>query len=98
MLGTTKGKLVCLSTAFAKSGFFYAAWTGSEPWERVKVTAEMNPRVSAEFLAEERRTLGPRWFGMEYLCEFGDDIAAVFSTDDIRAALGDQSVKPLFGS
>ena len=58
----------------------------------------MNPRVSKEFLQEERRTLGARWFAMEYLCEFGDDAAAVFATDDIRAALSDPGVTPLFRS
>ncbi|MFO0796346.1 MAG: terminase family protein [Gemmataceae bacterium] len=97
MLATTGGKLVCLSTAFAKSGFFYDAWTGPDAWTRVKVTADMNPRVSRAFLDEERRVLGPRWFGMEHLCEFGDDAAAVFRADDIRAALADDTLAPLFG-
>lgn len=96
MLATTGGKLLCLSTAFAKSGFFYDQWTGAESWERVRVTAYDCPRISRAFLAEERRALGERWFNMEYLCVFGDDIAAVFSTDDIRAARSAE-VKPLFG-
>lgn len=95
MLATTGGTLVCLSTAFAKSGFMYEAWTGSEKWHRIRVTAEMNPRVSKEFLAEERRALGARVYAMEYLCEFGDSVAAVFSTEDIRAA-SSAEVKPLF--
>lgn len=96
MLATTGGRLVCLSTAFAKSGFFYDQWTGPEAWERVRVTAGMNPRVSAEFLAEERRVLGERWYAMEYECEFGDDAAAVFAADDVRAAVS-PDVAPLFG-
>src|SRR5262245_52347839 len=95
MLGTTGGKLVCLSTAFAKSGFFYEQWTGPEAWDRVKVTADQNPRLTPEFLAEERRALGPRWYEMEYFCVFGDDMAAVFSTDDIRAARS-PTLLPLF--
>jgi hypothetical protein len=96
MLATTGGALVCLSTAFARSGFFYAAWAGPDPWERVRVTADMNPRVSPAFLAEERRALGPRWYAMEYECEFGDDVAAVFWTEDIAEALSDPAVTPLF--
>ncbi|MBY0512552.1 MAG: terminase family protein [Gemmataceae bacterium] len=95
MLAVSGGRLVCLSTAFAKSGFFYEQWTGPEPWERVKVTAEMNPRITPAFLAEERRALGPRWYAMEYDGEFGDDVAAVFATDDIRAAMADPTVRPL---
>lgn len=97
MLAASGGSLVALSTAFARSGFLYEEWTGSEPWERVRVTAEMCPRIAPAFLAEERRTLGPRWYAMEYGCEFQDVVAAVFSTDDIRAAVADASVAPLFG-
>lgn len=95
MLATTGGKLLCLSTAFAKSGFFYEQWTGAESWERIKVTAHDCPRISKEFLAEERRVLGDRWYQMEYECQFGDSVAAVFSTDDIRAARS-ADVLPLF--
>lgn len=95
-LGTTGGKLVCLSTAFARSGWFYDAWASPEPWERVRVTADQNPRLSAAFLAEERRTLGSRWYAMEYECQFQDDVAALFSLDDINRAVTD-AVKPLFG-
>jgi Terminase large subunit, T4likevirus-type, N-terminal len=95
MLAVSGGKLVALSTAFAKSGFFYEQWTGSEPWQRVRVTAGHCPRIPRAFLAEERRALGQRWYAMEYDCEFGDDIAAVFSTEDIRRAVSAE-VAPLF--
>ena len=97
MLATTGGKLLCLSTAFAKSGFFYEQWTGSEQWERVKVTASECPRSAAVPRGGARRALGERWFAMEYLCEFGDDIAAVFRTEDIHAAR-DFDLEPLFES
>jgi phage FluMu gp28-like protein len=97
MLAVSGGRLVALSTAFAKSGFFYGQWTGAERWERVRVTADESPRIEPEFLAEERRTLGERWYAMEYRCEFGDDIAAVFSTEDILRAVS-ANVAPLFAT
>jgi len=97
MLAVSGGKLVALSTAFAKSGFFFEQWTGAEPWQRVKVTADQCSRIPLEFLAEEKRALGERWYAMEYECTFGDDIAAVFSTDDIRRAVS-PDVLPLFGA
>lgn len=97
MLAASGGAMVALSTAFARSGFYFDAWTGADPWERVKVTAEMCPRISPAFLEEERRALGPRWYAMEYGCEFQDDAAAVFDGADIRAAMADGSVSPLFG-
>src|SRR5262249_22882787 len=95
MLAVSGGKLVGLSTAFAKSGFFYEQWTGPELWARVRVSAGDCPRIPRDFLEEERRALGPRWFAMEYECEFRDDVAAVFSSDDIRRAVS-ADVRPLF--
>jgi hypothetical protein len=91
----SKGRFVALSTAFSTSGWFYREWAGDEVYQRVSVTARDCPRIPAEFLAAERRKLGDRWFGMEYLNVFGDDVAAVFSADDIRAAV-DPGVSPLF--
>ena len=32
---------MALSTAFAKSGWFFDAWASDEPWERVRITAPM---------------------------------------------------------
>lgn len=95
-LAASGGRLVALSTAFAKSGWFYKEWGEGEDYLRLSVTAEDCPRIPAEFLSLERRRLGQRWYDMEYMNVFGDDIAAVFSTDDIRAAVSG-SVAPLFG-
>jgi hypothetical protein len=95
MLAVSQGRLVALSTPFGKCGWFHDEWYGSGEWERVKVTAEECPRIAPEFLAEERRALGERWYRQEYLCSFEDTIDAVFAYADIQAALSD-SVKPLF--
>jgi hypothetical protein len=64
-------------------------------WERVKIPADQCSRISPEFLAEERRALGERWYRQEYLGSFEDTIDAVFSWADIQAALSDD-VEPLF--
>ena len=97
MLAVSRGRLLCLSSAWAKQGWFYDAWEAGEGWERVKVTAPECPRISPEFLEEERQALGPRWFAMEYLCEFGDAVDAVFRSEDIERMFGNEDVKPLFG-
>jgi hypothetical protein len=60
MLAVSGGKLVALSTPFAKRGFLFEQWMGEEPWVRAKVTANMCPRITREFLEEERRILGSR--------------------------------------
>ena len=92
MLAVSQGRIVCLSTPFAKRGWFFEAWTGPESWERFRVTAQECPRISPEFLAEEQRALGPRWFAQEYLCSFEDSVGQVFSPTDIAAALSDIEV------
>jgi Terminase large subunit, T4likevirus-type, N-terminal len=95
MLAVSRGRLVALSTPFGKRGWYHDEWYSAGAWERVKITADQCPRISAEFLAEERRALGERWYRQEYLCSFEDTIDAVFSWADIQAALSDD-VKPLF--
>lgn len=95
MLAVSGGRLVALSTPFGRLGWFFEAWTGGEEWQRVKITAEQCPRISKEFLAEERRTLGARWFLQEYGCEFSELVGAVFSGEDITAAF-QSDIPPLF--
>lgn len=97
MLAVSRGRLLALSTPFGKRGWFYEAWSGSEPWDRVEVKATQCPRITAEFLAEERRTLGDRWYNQEYLCSFEETVGAVFSGTDIAAAMSDD-VQPMFGA
>lgn len=96
MLAVSKGKLILMSTPFGKRGHFYEAWDkGGDAWERIKVTAEENPRISKEFLEEERKAMGKWWFMQEYMCEFLDPIDSVFSYDTIMAALSEE-IQPLF--
>jgi Terminase large subunit, T4likevirus-type, N-terminal len=97
MLAVSQGRLVALSTPFGKRGWFHDEWHGAGEWERVRITAEQCPRISKEFLAEERRALGERWYRQEFCCSFEDTIDAVFAWEDIQAAMSD-AVKPLFGS
>ena len=95
MLAVSKGRLIALSTPFGKRGWFHDAWQSDEPWQRLRITAEECLRIPTEFLVEERRALGDRWYRQEYLCSFEDVIDAVFNYADIQAALRDD-VKPLF--
>jgi hypothetical protein len=95
MLAVSRGTLVCLSTPWGRRGWFHAAWHSAEPWDRVKITAGQCPRISPEFLAEERAVLGDRYFRQEYECSFEDVIDAVFAEADIAAAKVD-APPPLF--
>jgi Terminase large subunit, T4likevirus-type, N-terminal len=96
MLAVSGGRLMALSTPWGKRGWWHAAWTEGEDWQRVQVTAEQCSRISPAFLEEERRSLPDFVFRQEYLCEFAGTLDAVFRYEDIAAALTDE-VRPLFG-
>jgi hypothetical protein len=87
MLAVSGGRLLALSTPFGKRGWFFSEWSSDRDWMRVKVTAKDCPRITEEFLAEERLALGEWWFTQEYECEFRDAIDSVFSRESILASL-----------
>jgi Terminase large subunit, T4likevirus-type, N-terminal len=97
MLAVSRGRLVALSSAYAMMGWFYHAWCGDQDWHRVKVTARQCPRISEEFLADELAELGPRVYGVEYLCEFGEATGCAFREEDITLSLRD-APPPLWSS
>jgi hypothetical protein len=71
MLAVSGGRLICLSTPYGRRGFFWHAWAnGGDDWMRVEVAAERIARISAAFLAEERRQQGESYFRQEYCCSF----------------------------
>jgi hypothetical protein len=98
MLAVSGGRLVCLTTPFGKRGFFFSAWNDDGPdWQRTKITAYDCPRISPQFLEEERRSMPEAWFKAEYLCEFTETLDQVFSYDVLMSAMSDD-VQPLFGA
>jgi hypothetical protein len=95
MLAVSQGRLVALSSAWAKQGWFYEAASGKGDWRRVKKTALECPRLSPEFLAAELEDIGHRWFQMEYMAEFSDPVDAVFLESDVQAAMR-EAYQPIF--
>jgi hypothetical protein len=95
MLAASRGRLIGLSTPFGKLGWFHEAWHSAERWERIRITAPQCPRISHSFLEEERQALGPRWFTMEYMCDFQDIVGQVFAEDDIQAMFRPSAVPAL---
>jgi hypothetical protein len=98
MLAVSNGRLVAPTTPHGKRGWFFGLWEMSPledaDIERVKVTADQCPRISAKFLARERRRIGEHWYGQEYRCEFRDTMEQFFSYEEVMAAL-DDSIEPL---
>jgi hypothetical protein len=96
MLSVSQGKLVVLSTACGRQGFFFREWDEGVGWDKVRVPATECPRISPAFLAEERRVMGPRFFAQEYDCSFLDALDAVFDYESVKAALKPGGPPPLF--
>jgi len=87
MLAVSAGRMIALTSAWGRRGWFFTSWIGDGPYERYKVTAYDCPRIPAAFLAEEKRALGPLLFQSEYECEFTDPEGSLFRQEDVQAAL-----------
>jgi hypothetical protein len=90
MVAVSGGQLIALSTPFGRRGWFHVAVTDRDAgWDVVQVTATDCPRISDEFLAHERETMGDWRFRQEYLCEFVDASSAYFDGEEIAAIFSD---------
>src|SRR5829696_7936654 len=89
MLAVSRGALMMLSTPHGKRGVFHEEWTSGHGWERYRVSASEVPRISEAFLAEERSSLPARIYRQEYECSFEDVDDAVFSFEDVQAAMSE---------
>ncbi len=87
MLAVSGGRLMLLSTPNGRRGHFYESWHAPTGWERYTVKATDVPRITPEFLENERAILGTWWFAQEYMCEFLDADDQLFSSEAIEAAV-----------
>lgn len=96
MLAISIGTLILLSTPWGMRGHFHDLWENGGPgWERTRITAHDCPRISPEFLSQERESLPDLVFRSEYLVEFVDTVDQVFASEQIAAAL-DPELTPLW--
>jgi hypothetical protein len=96
MLAVSGGRLILLATPFGKRGHFFKEYAeGGPEWERIKITATEYPRITAEFLQQERASLGDWWFRQEYMCEFVETVDQVFTYDMVQETLT-SDITPLF--
>ncbi len=94
MLAVSGGRMIALSTPFGRRGWFYREWEEGQSWERHTITALQCPRISKEFLEEERRSMPDAWFRAEYMCEFTETQDAVFSYDQVMGTSSNE-IEPL---
>jgi hypothetical protein len=95
MLAVSNGDLWMIGTPYGKQGFFYDTWEhGGPDWMRMRVQATECPRISKEFLEEQRRVMGVDRFRQEHMCEFVGSGLGVFDRDLVEAAV-DEELAPL---
>lgn len=96
MLSPT-GRMIAMSTPQGARGWFHQEYTaGGDDWRRVKITVDDCPRFwTPAKKAEARAKMPDREYRQECLCEWADPQGAIFSFDDIQAALRDD-VLPLW--
>jgi hypothetical protein len=96
MIAVSGGTLMMLTTPYGKRGVFFEEWTSGRQWDRYEVPAAECPRISEEFLEEERAALPTYIYRQEYEGSFEDTEDQIFTHDMIQAAVT-PDIKPLFG-
>ena len=82
---------ILLSTPAGASGEFHRAWSSDEDWERVQITADQCPRISAAHLAAERIRLGDALYRQEYFSAFVSAPGSVFDAEVLAHMFGDDA-------
>jgi hypothetical protein len=70
MLAVSNGRLIALSTPFGQRGWFWQEWESGADWHKIRVPWTDCPRITAEFIAGEEKSLGRSWVAQEYECSF----------------------------
>ncbi len=96
MLSVSGGDLLAMSTPWGKRGWWYQEWTEGRGWERYEIPASAVPRITEDFLEEERSSLPERIFRQEYCNSFEETEDQVFSSEHVERAITPE-VQPLFG-
>lgn len=77
MLATTGGTLDLLSTPRGNEGFFYDCFQ-TDDFHHIHIKSEDCPRISDEFLAQERKRMTKLEYCQEYEAEFLDSLQQFF--------------------
>jgi hypothetical protein len=80
-------RLLLLSTAWARDGFFYKIWSEGDPrdWMKIEATVGECQHISKADLDVERRSMPASAFAREYENEFGSEDNRFFSPEALAA-------------
>jgi hypothetical protein len=85
-----EARLILLSTAWARQGFFYRVWAegSDEDWIKIEAKVDACLHISRADLDRERRSMSPAAFRREYENTFHAIESRFFDLDAIAAAFG----------
>lgn len=89
MIAVSQGKIFAIGTPHGKRGWFWDSWEHNDEFTKIKITADQCPRISKEFLEQERRAMGEWWYRQEYFVEFTENEASIFRMDLIESSIKD---------
>ena len=89
MLATTGGTLDLLSTPRGNEGFFYDCFQ-SDDFHKIHIKSEDCPRITEEFLNQERKRMTKLQFCQEYEAEFLDSLMQFFPRELIVECFSEQ--------
>ena len=88
MLAASDGDLLVISTPYGKQGVLWEMWVEpGDRWTKFVVKTEESPRISREFLKEEREVLGEEFYAQEYECVFTETSHGVFDVNALLAGV-----------
>ena len=87
MLATTGGTTDLLSTPRGNVGFFYDCCQNKEDFYEIHVKSELCPRITKEFLAQQRKALTKLQYAQEYEAIFLDALQQFFTKDLIDSCI-----------
>ena len=88
MLATTEGTLDLLSTPRGNEGFFYDCFQ-SDDFYKIHIMSKDCPRITDEFLAQEKKRMTQLEYCQEYEAEFLDSLQQFFSRELIESCFSE---------
>ena len=86
MLAATDGTMIMISTPYDKMHYFFKAFT-SPHWSKYRFKTSENPRVSKDFLDQQREEVGELKYMQEYEAAFVDDDQTYFPMALLRSSM-----------
>ena len=90
MTAATSGDIILMTTANGQQGRFYELWErGGDRWRRTRIPWHKIPRISPDFIAEQRAAMSAARFASEYECKFTAHSQAVIDPAWIERAMAE---------